>query len=275
MQERKIHNYTLRGLCVIVLGIALLLTGGANAVVSSIVVNPSGEILHQRNAKLVRYPASLTKLMTIYLAFEAIRDKKISFYDQIVVSKKASSMPPSKIWLRPQDTISVRDAIMSLIVKSANDSAVALAEHIGRTEYGFAEMMNKRAINLGMSKTSFENASGWHHRNQKTTAYDMAKLAIAIHRDFPEYYHMFSRKEFRYGTACFRCKNYVFNNLDGAEGLKTGYTSKAGFNIVTSVQRNGVRLIGVVMGGKTNKQRDAEMMRLMNSQFAVLGRSQH
>ena len=237
---------------------------------SSIIVSPSGEILHQRNAKLTRYPASLTKLMTIYIAFESIKNGKASFSHQMYVSIRAASMPPSKIWLHPNDRITVRDGIMSLIVKSANDAAVVLAEHLGGNERAFAILMNKRAKELGMHSTNFENASGWHHKDQKTTAYDMAKLAIAIHRDFPEYYHMFSRKEFNFGDKCFRCRNFVMNNLEGVEGLKTGYTSKAGFNIITSAQRGGHRLIGVVMGGKTNKQRDIEMMKLMNMQFAGL-----
>lgn len=234
---------------------------------AKLLIQHNGKVLYSKNAKNKMYPASLTKLMTLYLTFEAIKYHKLNPKTQMFITKRASSMPSSKIWLRAGNRITVEEAIMSLIVRSANDSAVAIAENLGGSEANFVKKMNIRAKQLGMHNTNFVNASGWHHRKQVTTAYDIAKLAIAIRRDFLEYYHLFSRNSFYYKNTLFKANNYVLTNLYGAEGLKTGYTSQAGWNIVTAANRGNIRLIGVILGGKSQKSRDTEMIQLMNLYF--------
>ena len=162
----------------------------------------------------------------------------------------------------------MRDAAIGMLVKSFNDSAVVLAEGSAGSEQKFVNIMNKRARQLGMSDTYFKNASGLHHPKQVTTAYDMAKLAMALMRDFPEYYYLFSVNSFLFKRSFYKNKNYVKKHLRGVEGMKTGYTSKAGWNIITTAKRGGVRLIGIVLGGSTYRARDRTMMRLMNKYFA-------
>ena len=237
---------------------------------SALVIDDSGNVLHQRNAAVQMYPASLTKLMTIYLAFEAISNDKASFDTKLKVSKRASRMPRSKLHLRPGETITLKEALLSLIVKSANDSAVVIAEHWAGSEAKFAEMMNQRAAQLGMSKSHFTNASGLHHSKQKTTAYDMAKLTLAVKRDFPTFYHLFSQSTFFYKNSILRGHNHVMHSLQGARGMKTGYTSKAGWNIITTATRGDIHLVGVILGSDSYRARDIKMVHLMNKQFASL-----
>lgn len=233
-----------------------------------LVVNANtGTVLHQLNADKHLYPASLTKLMTIYLTFEAIAQGKITFDSKFPVSKFAASMPRSKLGLKVGDTIRVKELVLSLIVKSANDSAAVLAEGLAGSEANFARIMTQRAHQLGMRNTVFANASGWHHPAQKTTAYDMAKLAMALKRDYPQHYNLFSRTSFYYKNVYYKGHNRVTENLRGAEGMKTGYTSHAGFNLVTAAKRGDTRLIGVVMGYHSPKIRDAKMISLINDNF--------
>ena len=227
-----------------------------------------GEILHSQNAKKIMYPASLTKLMTIYIAFEALKAKKIDFNKLLRISEKAAAMPRSNINLAAGDTITLREAILSLIIRSANDSAVAIAENLAGSESNFAKKMNLRAQQLGMSHTHFVNASGWHHSNQKTTAYDMAKLAIALKRDFPSYYYLFSKNSFFYRSVLYQSHNHVNVALKGAEGLKTGFTNPAGWNIVTAARRGNKRLVGVILGSGSRRNRDITMIKMMNTHFA-------
>ncbi len=233
----------------------------------------SHKVLYHRNANTRINPASLTKMMTIYLAFEAVKKKQISMSSRLTISKKAALMPKSNIGLIRGQKITLREAILSLIVKSANDSAVAIAENISGSEYKFALLMNARAKQLGMRNTNFVNASGWHHAKQKTTALDMAKLAIALKRDHPEYYHLFSRTSFYYKNKLFKSHNHVLINLKGAEGMKTGYTSKAGWNLVTTASRNKARLVGVIIGGKSSMSRDRKMVAMLNTHFGKISGS--
>jgi serine-type D-Ala-D-Ala carboxypeptidase (penicillin-binding protein 5/6) len=239
---------------------------------ATLIVNSSGRVLHAKNAKKKLYPASLTKLMTAYLVFESLKHKKLSFNTKLVTSRQASSMPPTKLGLKRGEVILLRDAIMGMLIKSFNDVAVVLAEGVAGSEKKFAKIMNKRAQQLGMTDTRFANASGLHHRRQVTTAYDMAKLTMALMRDFPEYYHLFSINSFLIKRSFYKNKNYVKKKLPGVEGMKTGYTSKAGWNIVTTAKRRGARLIGVILGGSTYLARDRTMINLMNKYFAKLGR---
>lgn len=235
---------------------------------ASLVVNAhTGAVLHQSNANRQLYPASLTKLMTIYLTFEAINQGKIHFDSRLKVSKFAATRPRTNLGLKVGGTITTKEAVLSLIVRSANDSAVVLAEAIAGSEDKFARLMNIRAKQLGMHASHFVNASGWHHPTQKTTAYDMAKLAIALKRDFPEKYALFSRTSFVYGSSFYKGHNRVVQKLRGAEGMKTGYTSPSGWNLVTTAKRGDTRLVGVVLGGVTAKHRDEKMIDLMNRHF--------
>lgn len=254
--------------------ISILFSGSALAgrQETCLIINDKGQVLYQKNAKNIMYPASLTKMMTIYIIFNGLKNKKITMDDKIVVSRKAASMPPMKLGVGKGARITIRDAVLSLIVKSCNDIAVALAENIGGSEQLFVDEMNKMAQKLGMKNTRFMNASGWHHQKQVTTAYDMARLAIALKRDFMEYYHLFSKSSFYYKDTFYKNHNYVTHHLDGAEGLKTGYTSKAGWNIVTAATRNKKSLVGVIMGGKTPMERDVKMIRLMNDHFNNLSK---
>lgn len=240
-------------------------------VTSSIVIDAlTGDVIYSHNADRIQYPASLTKLMTLYLTFQSIEKGELSFDTKLKVSYKASSQEPSHIGLRKGDIISVKDAVMALIVKSANDCAVVLAEAIGKNEQGFAKLMNKTAKNLGMKKTTFKNPNGLHNNEQKTTARDMAVLASAIYHHFPEYYDLFSTKIFSYAGKKYGTHNHLLKHFKGADGMKTGYTRKSGYNIVTSAQWDNKRVIAVTMGHDTAKKRDFKVADLMKSGLTKL-----
>lgn len=244
----------------------------ANSRYASLVVDAdTGTILHQENAGKLRYPASLTKMMTLYLTFEALERGDLQMNQQLPVSEHAASQPKMNLSLRAGEVLSVREAILSLIVRSANDAAVVLAEAVGSTEPTFAEMMTERAQQLGMKHTIFRNASGLPHIDQKTTAYDMARLAIALKRDFPQYYPFFSKTHFTFRGRELDGHNHVTRYYPGADGLKTGFVNASGFNLVTSASRGDVKLVGIVMGGKTAQSRDQKMISLLNQHFIKSG----
>lgn len=232
----------------------------------------TGVVLHQEYAGEKRYPASLTKMMTLYLTFQALESGRLRLNQKLRASAHAASQPPSRLGLRRGERISVRTAIVSLVVKSPNDAAVVLGEAIGGSEWQFAMMMNRMAKRLGMQHTNFRNASGLYHSQQYTTAYDMARLAVALHRDYPQYWHFFRRTKFFFHGRTYYTHNRVTVKYRGAEGLKTGYVRASGFNLVTSAVRHGDRLIGVVMGGRTSKSRDHHMMVLLNRAYAKLSK---
>jgi D-alanyl-D-alanine carboxypeptidase len=228
----------------------------------------TGRILHQENSNKSRFPASLTKMMTLYLTFEALEKGLLDPAKKLKVSNYASHRPKSNIGLKEGGLISVRDAIMASIVKSANDATVVLAEAIGGSESNFARLMTEKARKLGMDHTFFRNASGLHHPEQITTAHDMAKLGLALKRDFPEYYHLFSQTSFIYKGTALHGHNHVLKNYPGATGLKTGFVNASGFNLVTSAARGNTKLIGVVMGGDTARSRDRKMTALLDRYFS-------
>ena len=233
---------------------------------SSIVIDAlSGEIISSHNADERRYPASLTKLMTLYLTFDALEKGDINYNTQLTTSYKAARQEPSYLGLRKGDTISVKDAIMALIVKSANDCAVVLAEALGGSEKNFVDIMNRTAKELGMKRTVFKNPNGLHHKDQKTTARDMAILASAVYHHFPEYYELFSAKTFTFDGHTYGNHNHLLKHFKGADGMKTGYTRSAGYNIVTSAQWGDKRVIAVTMGHNTHKQRDLKIADMMLS----------
>jgi D-alanyl-D-alanine carboxypeptidase len=241
---------------------------------SSIVIDATtGKVISSSNADEKRYPASLTKLMTLYIAFDALDKGKLKLSDNLKVSRRAANQVPSKIGVVAGSTIKAKDVINALIVKSANDCAVVLAEHLGKTEENFAKIMTKTAKELGMKHTTFKNASGLHHSQQKTTARDMVILGSAIYHHFPEYYDLFSTKKFTYNGKTYKTHNHLLKNYTGADGMKTGYTYLAGYNIVTSAQRNNNRVIAVTMGHNSIKNRDYKVAQLMNTGFSKLNNS--
>ena len=229
----------------------------------------SGRELSSDQPDELRHPASLTKLMTIYLTFSALDSGRLSLGDGLPVSINALNAPPTKMGLPPGGTVSVRDATMALVTRSANDAAVVLAEALGGDEPSFAQMMTSKARQLGMSQTVFRNASGLPNREQVTTARDMARLAFALMRDFPHYYPVFSVQSWPYRGRPLENHNRMLGSYEGADGLKTGYTNASGFNLVMSAMRDNRRLIGVVMGGDSAGQRDRMMAMLMDQGFAT------
>lgn len=226
-----------------------------------------GTVVHARNASELRHPASLTKMMTLYLTFEALEQKKFSLRTKLSASKHAASMPRSNLALKRGDRIRVDDAIRALVVKSANDVAVVLAEAIGGSEYRFAKKMTDKARALGMSRTTFKNASGLHDEDQVTTARDMAILGMALKKHYPQYYSYFKTREFTYNGKTIKGHNRVLKQYVGAEGMKTGYVRASGFNLVTSAKRSGHTLMAVVLGGETSRVRDARMMELLDQAY--------
>lgn len=239
---------------------------------SSIVVDDvSGKVTEAVNADAERYPASLTKLMTLYLVFEAIRDHRITLNQLVPISSHTASMEPSKLGLLPGTRLTVEEGILAIVTKSANDAACALGEMIGGDEDRFAQMMTLRARGLGMTHSTFRNASGLPDPEQMTTARDLALLAHHLIEDFPAEYHYFSVPSFYFHGHEIPNHDRMLTDYEGADGLKTGYTVAAGHNLVTSALRGGVRLIGVVMGAASNPERDVHMASLLDNGFTQLG----
>jgi D-alanyl-D-alanine carboxypeptidase len=227
----------------------------------------TGTVLFQENAGKYRYPASLTKMMTLYLVFDALDRGRLGLNTMMPVSKHAASQSPTKLYLAPGSRISVKDAMMAVAIKSANDAAVVLAEALGGSEYEFALMMTRKARALGMNHTVFRNASGLPDMGQKTTAYDLARLAMALYRDHQKYYYLFSASTYRYKNQTLYTHNRVTVRYRGADGVKTGFINASGFNLVTSAQRGNKRLIGVVLGGRTAAGRDQYMIEMLDKGF--------
>jgi D-alanyl-D-alanine carboxypeptidase len=227
----------------------------------------SGRELASDQADDLRHPASLTKLMTLYLTFSALDSGRLSLGDALPVSMNALNAPPTKMGMTPNGTVLVRDAVMGLVTRSANDAAVLLAEALGGDEDGFARLMTQKARQLGMASTVYRNASGLPNPEQVTTARDLARLANALLRDFPHYYPVFSVLSYNYRGRPLANHNRMLATYPGADGLKTGYTNASGFNLVMSAVRDNRRLIGVVMGGSNAFQRDRLMAELMDRGF--------
>lgn len=247
----------------------------ANPRYAAIVIDAdTGEVLHETNADARRYPASLTKMMTLYMLFEAVEQRKMTLDTRMRVSAHAGSMPQTNINLKKGDTISVREAIPALIVRSANDVAAVVAEALGGTEANFGRMMTEKARKLNMRATTFRNASGLPHGEQRTTARDMATLSTRLMKDFPQHYHYFSTQSFRYKGITYNSHNRMVRNTQGVDGLKTGFIRASGFNVATSARRGNRRIIGVVMGGQTAASRDQQMAQLLDRSFNRTASSQ-
>ena len=236
----------------------------ANAKYAGFVIDANtGKVLYAENADARRYPASLTKMMTLYMVFERLASGQISTSTRIPVSANAAAEPPSKIGIRAGQTITVESAIYALVTKSANDVATAVGEFIGGSEANFAKMTTAKARSLGMASTTFRNAHGLPNSGQVTTARDMATLGIALREHFPQYYDYFSTRAFSYGKARFGNHNKLLGRVKGVDGIKTGYIRASGFNLVTSVKTGGRSIVAVVMGGRTGRSRDAHMADLI------------
>jgi D-alanyl-D-alanine carboxypeptidase len=239
---------------------------------SSIVVDAaSGKVLSAIDADSPRYPASLTKLMTLYMVFEALRDHRVSLDQLVPVSAHAASMEPSKLGLVPGSRMTVEEGILGIVTKSANDDAAALGELLGGDESRFAEMMTLRARALGMSRTTFRNASGLPDPYQVTTARDLGILARHLLQDFPNEYHYFSVPSFVFHRRTIFNHDHMLISYPGADGMKTGYTRAAGCNLITSALHGNVRLVGVVLGAHSNAARDVQMASLLNAGFTEEG----
>lgn len=223
----------------------------------------TGKVLYSDSADELRYPASLTKMMTLYLTFEALEAGKITKDTPVPFSKHASSEAPSKLGVRPGASITVEQAVLALVTRSANDAATALGEMLGGSEDRFARIMTNKARALGMTRTTYRNANGLPNDAQMTTARDQARLGMALRQHFPQYYGYFSTRSFRFGKQTIGNHNRLLGNVKGVDGIKTGYTRAAGFNLVTSAQADGRSIVGVVMGGKSGGSRDAQMRALV------------
>ncbi|MEQ1752729.1 MAG: D-alanyl-D-alanine carboxypeptidase [Micropepsaceae bacterium] len=231
----------------------------------------SGKVLYERMANETRYPASLTKMMTLYLLFEQLDKGNVSMTTTITATPYAASQDPTRLGLEAGDTLTVEDAIKAIIVRSANDVAVAIAEKLGGTEYQFASRMTAKARELGMMNTSFVNASGLPDENQRSTAFDLMLLSRRLVADFPEFYPYFRLQSFVWGGRSYEGHNNLLKFFDGADGLKTGYTRMSGFNLASSATRQSTRLISVVMGGRTARERDSLTAQLLETEFSKLG----
>jgi D-alanyl-D-alanine carboxypeptidase len=231
----------------------------------------TGNVLFERYANEPRYPASLTKVMTLYLLFDALKKGSVSLSTTMTASAYAADQDPTKLGLEAGDDLTVEEAIKALVVRSANDAAVVVAEHLGGSEAAFAQKMTAKARELGMTRTRFVNASGLPDDSQLTTARDLSIMSRRIIADFPQFYPYFRSLSMMWDGRTYEGHNTLLKYFDGADGLKTGYTRSSGYNLATSAVRRGVRLIAIVMGGQTARYRDLAMAELLEEQFTKLG----
>ncbi len=253
----------------------LQVAGGEPKYTAIVMDAHSGEILYSQRADSPRYPASVTKVMTFYLTFEALASGRLHLNDMIVVSPLAAAQPATKLGLRAGETISVEDAMHAMAVHSANDMAMALAERIGGTEARFASMMTLKAQQLGMVNSRYVNPNGLPDSRQISSAHDIAILTRAILRDYPQYYGFFSQEQFSYRGKTMYNTNHLLGKMPGVDGLKTGFTNAAGFNLDASAMRNGNRLIAVVMGSSSGAVRNANVEGLLLTGFDIMERRAH
>ncbi|MES5043776.1 D-alanyl-D-alanine carboxypeptidase [Rhizobium nepotum] len=235
----------------------------------------TGKVLAARNADVLNHPASLTKMMTLYMTFEALHAGRLRWDQKIKMSRNGAAVIPSKLYVREGQTFTVREAVYGMIVKSANDMAEGMGDHLGGSEARFAQMMTRKARQLGMTKTVFRNASGLPSKSQVTTARDMARLGLALQRDFPKEYGLFAMESFSFRGKRIRGHNNLMYRYQGMDGIKTGYTNASGFNLVSAVNHNGRRVVGVVLGGKTARSRDTQMAVLLEKAVPQASRSRN
>ena len=227
-----------------------------------------GEILHATDIDELRHPASLSKMMTLYVVFQALEAGRLTLNTYLPISVNAAEQSPSKLGLRPGQRIRTEDAILGLVTESANDAAMVLAENLGGSAEGFGQMMTKQAQALGMSRSHFNNPSGLPDPEQITTARDMAVLGYALIHHYPQFYPYFSHDSFTYAGIFHHNHNHLMDRYEGMDGIKTGYIRASGFNLVASAKRGNLRLIGVVFGGHSTMVRDNRMAQLLDQSFA-------
>ncbi len=267
-QWKKAPKALIVGLCLAVVASVIPAVPAAASRAAIVIDAQSGAVVYQKRADVRHHPASLTKMMTLYLLFEALDEGRLTLDSKLRVSARAAARPASKLGLRAGASITARDAIGALIAKSANDVATVVAEALGGEEWFFAQMMTRKARALGMRQTNFRNASGLYHRRQLTSARDMATLARALVRDFPHHYRLFAARSFRYGGKIYRNHNRLLATDAGVDGLKTGYIRASGFNLVASAIRGDRRMIAVVLGARSPKSRDRETAALLARGFS-------
>jgi D-alanyl-D-alanine carboxypeptidase len=271
-ERRKIRWWRLNSLLLLFIALGWGACGPALAIDASIVIDANTDtVISQENADRLLHPASMSKLMTLYLTFEALEQGRITLQRTLPVSAHAESMSPTKLGLVAGQSIRIEDAILSLVTLSANDSAVVLAEALGGSEDRFGQLMTRKAHQLGMVNTNFRNSNGLPDPAQISTARDMAILCRALIRRFPQYYHYFSVREFTYNGVDYANHNHLMSRYEGMDGLKTGLTNASGFNLAASAVRNGRRLIAVVYGGVSAAQRDDYMADLLDDGFRRAG----
>lgn len=269
----------------VLIGLSVALAGASPAAASSLYAVPkyaamlmnaqTGEVLYARQADAPRFPASITKVLTLYLAFEQLAKGTMRGDDAIIISRHAAMQAPSKLGLRPGASIALKTAIDVIATKSANDIAVALAEHIAGSETAFAAQMTATAKRLGMMSSQFVNATGLPDARQLTTARDIATLSRAVVRDFPQFYKVFSQVAVDYEGRTIANHNHLLTTLPGVDGIKTGFTSAAGFTLAASKSENGTRLIAVVLGGPSRLARDGNVTNLLDTGFHVMEARAH
>ena len=240
---------------------------------SMVVDANTGAVLHNSGGDKSVYPASLTKMMTLYMTFELIEMGRLNYGSKIKMTEAGAAVAPSKLGLDPGEELTVLEAIKALVTKSANDVAVALAQHIGGTEANFARLMTQKARQLGMANTTFRNASGLPDAGQTTTARDMITLGLRLQDDFPTHYRLFSTRTFSFRGKNYRNHNTLLHRYAGTDGIKTGYTRASGFNLVSSVRRDGKHVVAAVFGGKTAASRNAKMQQIINSALPKASRN--
>lgn len=266
------RTHALRMRAAALIGALLLSLGAAGQAFAdkyaSIVVDmDSARVLHERNADEPRYPASLTKVMTLYMVFDALEDGRLKTTDRLKVSRAAAVQQPSKLGLRSGSTIRVEDAIRALVTKSANDVAVVFAEALGGSEKKFAVMMTEKARELGLDNTVFTNASGLPDKRQISTARDLARLAEAMYFDHRDHYAYFSTPQFTWKKRRYQNHNTLLSRVEGVDGIKTGFTNASGYNLMASAEREGHRVIAVMLGGATGRSRDQHVSDLLEAAF--------
>jgi D-alanyl-D-alanine carboxypeptidase len=253
----------------------LAVSATAQPVYEAIVLDAqTGQVLRELNPDVSTQPASLTKMMTLYLTFEALNQGRLRLDQYLRVSDYAATRAPSKLGLTPGESVTVHDLILGIVTKSANDAAVVLAEGLGGSEGAFAQQMTWKARQLGMNSTVYYNANGLPDPNQRTTARDIARLALALYHQFPREYRYFSTRAFVFRGQEMRNHNHMMEWYPGLDGIKTGYVNASGFNLAASAVRDGHRLIGVVMGGQSAGWRDRQMAALLDQGFADIGNGQ-
>ena len=262
--------------CLVAVAVGAIPQAASAAPDSSIVVDvKTGKILYAQAPDAQRYPASLTKMMTLYLLFDALEQHKMSLNSRITVSAHCAGQAPSKLGLKPCESIRARDAILALVTKSANDVACAIGENLGGSETAFAQLMTRKAHALGMSRTTFRNASGLPNSSQRTTARDMATLGRALQEHHPEYFSYFSTPSFVWKGRRIGNHDRLLGRVNGVNGIKTGYTRASGFNLVSSVTRGKRQIVGVVLGGETGRWRDNRMAGLIDKYISSASTGRH